>query len=69
MAQWIKDMVLSLLWLRLLLWCMFNPWPQNFCMPWVGASRPPATKKEFCRNRETHILKNVAGVPIMAQWK
>lgn len=26
-AQWIKDLLLSLLWLRSLLWCGFNPWP------------------------------------------
>ena len=25
----VKDLVLSLLWLR------FNPWPENFCMPWA----------------------------------
>ena len=28
-AQWVKDPVLSLFWLRSLLWCRFNPWPQN----------------------------------------
>ena len=32
MAQWLKDPVLSLLWLGSLLWCGFNPWPGNFCM-------------------------------------
>lgn len=26
-AQQVKDLVLSLLWLRLKLWCGFNPWP------------------------------------------
>ena len=26
----VKDLVLSLLWLWLLLWCMFDPWPGNF---------------------------------------
>ena len=29
MAQGIKDLVLSLLWLG------FDPWPGNFCMPWM----------------------------------
>ena len=29
----IKDLALSLLWLRLLPWRGFNPWPRNFCMP------------------------------------
>ena len=25
LAQWVKDLVLSLLWFR------FDPWPRNFC--------------------------------------
>ena len=38
MVQWVKDLVLflqqlrSLLWLRLLLWRRFDPWPGNFHM-------------------------------------
>ena len=28
----LKILALSLLWLRLLLWCRFDPWPRNFCM-------------------------------------
>ena len=32
MAPQIKDLALSLLWLWLLLWCGFDPWPRNFCM-------------------------------------
>ena len=31
-AQWVKDPVLSLLWLRSLLWGRFDPWPRNVCM-------------------------------------
>ena len=27
MAQWVKDPVLLLLWLRSLLWLRFDPWP------------------------------------------
>ena len=30
MAQWVKDSVLSLQWLRLLLWLGFNLWPRKF---------------------------------------
>ena len=26
-AQWVKDLAYSLLWLDLMLWCKFNPWP------------------------------------------
>ena len=29
MVQWVKDLALSLLWLRLLLWHRFDPWPGN----------------------------------------
>ena len=32
MVQQVKDPVLSLLWLGLLLWYRFDPWPWNFCM-------------------------------------
>ena len=35
MAQQLKDSTLSLLWLGLLLWREFDPWPGNFCMPHV----------------------------------
>lgn len=28
-----KDPVLSLLWLKSLLWYKFDPWPEKFCMP------------------------------------
>ena len=29
MAQQVRDPMLPLLWLRLLLWCGFDPWPGN----------------------------------------
>lgn len=32
-AQWIKDLVLSLL------WCGFESWPEKFCMPAVVAKK------------------------------
>ena len=35
LAQWAKDLALSLLWHGLLLWLKFNPWPGNFHMPWA----------------------------------
>lgn len=34
-AQGVKDPELSLLWLRLLSWHGFNPWPGDFHVPWV----------------------------------
>ena len=32
MVQQVKDLVLSLQWLRSLLWCRLDPWPGNFRM-------------------------------------
>ena len=29
----VNDLVVSLLWLRSLRWCSFDPWPGNFCIP------------------------------------
>ena len=34
MAQQVKDLVLSLQWLRLLWWYRYHLWPRNFHMPW-----------------------------------
>ena len=35
LVQQVKDLSLSLLWFRSLLWHGFSPWPGNFHMPWV----------------------------------
>ena len=42
MAQWVKDLVLSPLWLRLLLWLGFDLWPRNTCK----LQEQPKRKKE-----------------------
>ena len=34
MAQWVKDLALSLLWLWLQ-WRRFDPWPKKFHMLWA----------------------------------
>ena len=39
MTQWVKDPVLSLLWLWTLMWCGFSPWPRNLHMLWVQPSK------------------------------
>ena len=44
MAQEVKDIALSLLWLWLQLWCGFSPWPGNFCM--VRTRQKKKRKKE-----------------------
>ena len=39
MVQWVKDLVLSLLWLWPQLWLRFDPWPGNFHMPRVEQNK------------------------------
>ena len=46
-AQQVKDPALSLLQLRWLLWCGFDPWPRFFCMPWVWPKRKKNIVGEF----------------------
>ena len=36
---------MSLLWLRLLLWCRFDPWPWNFHVPCWGQAKKERTKE------------------------
>ena len=55
MAQWVKDLALSLLWFRLLLWHRFDPWPWNFFIP-------TKTWSKMCNLNLSH------GVPVVAQW-
>ena len=49
-AQQVKDLALSLQWPGSLLWCWFDPWPRNFCMP---QAQPKQTNKKV-------ISKNIA---------
>ena len=37
-AQWVEELVLSLLWLRSLLWHGFDPWPRE-CPHAVGEAK------------------------------
>ena len=41
MAQWIKDLVLSLPWFWLQLWSGFHPSSGNFCMPQEWPKKAP----------------------------
>ena len=52
MAQWVKDMALSLEWLGSLLWLGFDPWPRNF-----HVSQAWPKKKKKTRNREKIEMK------------
>ena len=40
----VKDLALSLLCLRLLLWCGFKPLPGNFCAPWAQKKKKKKNK-------------------------
>ena len=52
MAQQVKDLASSLLWLWLLLWRGFDPWPGNFGM----RQAQPETKTEAPQNRNVAEL-------------
>ena len=54
MAQWVKDLVLSLLWCRLLLWHKFHPWPWNFvgCGVWPKKEKRQQNKAEESKIKE-----------------
>ena len=46
MAQWVKDLALKLLWLWLLLWNRFGPWPGNFHMLYYQKKEKEEGKEE-----------------------
>ena len=49
-TQWVKDLVLLLLWLWLLQWCEFSHWPANFHMLWAWSKK----KKKIQPSQRTH---------------
>ena len=55
-AQWVKDLVLALLALRLLLWRRFKPWPKNFCMLQAW----PTNKQTHTHTHKKKTKKNSA---------
>ena len=58
-AQQVKDPVLSLMWLRLLLWHRFDPWSRHFHMPWVWPSiHQSITQKQTNKIRTSKIQLN-----------
>ena len=57
----VKD-PLSLLWLESLLWHGFDPWPRNFCMPWVQYKKKKERKEER-KKRKGFLRLSEADVP------
>ena len=53
-AQWVKDLALSLLWLRSLLWYKFDLWSGNFHMLKVRPNQTPTKKKQ--RKKENSVM-------------
>ena len=43
MALWVEDSELSLL------WCVFDPWLGNFCMPWVWPKKKKKKKNKYAK--------------------
>ena len=54
-VQWVKDPMLSLQWLRSLLWHRFNPWPANFHMPWGW----PKERKNLLKEQEKKMTREI----------
>ena len=69
MAQWVKDLLLSLKPLGSLLWRGFDLWPRHFHMLWL---QPKKTQRcSHCGSAEmnpTGIHKNVGSISGLAQW-
>ena len=63
--QLVKDPALSLLWVGLLLWCRFSPWPGNLCMPLVQGKKREKKfdwintklKRKWKKHRKINIRK------------
>ena len=69
MAQWIEDLALSLLWLRSLLWCGFDPWPRNYCMPqaWLKIKPRVPVVAQWVNNLPS-IHEEAGLIPGLSQW-
>ena len=68
MAQWVKDLVLSLLWLRSLLQHRFDPQPGNFRMPRVRPKKQQQktkiqkSNKKYSRSKKEGLTKATLGL-------
>ena len=58
MVQWVKDPALSLQGLGSLLWCMFDPWPGKFHMPWEYKKKKKKEMKYEYSVFSSHTPKN-----------
>ena len=62
-AQWVKDLVLSLQWLRSILQYRFNPQPRGSCMPWVQQKKKSsAINIYYQHNQKKSFLKSTFNI-------
>ena len=55
-TQWMKDPVLSMLWLQSLLWRRFDPWPRNFHMMQVRPKKINMHTNIFLKREKRHFI-------------
>jgi len=70
-TQWVKDLALSLLWLRLLLWRGFSPWLGNFCMEWAKPKKKKKRGVPFVAQWLMNLTRNhedAGSIPGLDQW-
>ena len=65
MAQRVKDLALLLLWLGLLLWHGYDPWPQEILHAWGMAQKTP--QKMYNGKNYSIVLKDIHKE--LNQWK
>ena len=59
MARQVEDLAVPLMWLGLLLWLGFSPWPGNFCMLWAWPKKKKALG--ICAQRGIDIVQSRCG--------
>ena len=70
MARCIKNPGLSFSWLRLLLWCKFDPWPWNFHMlqAWPKRKKEKRKKKKRSGAKHEKVLNSIINKPRFHCW-
>ena len=63
--QWVKDLALSLQWLRSLLCLGFDSWPGNFHMPWTQPKKPPKISFIIQPSITTELLSSFNSILVL----
>lgn len=59
-AQWVKDLVLLLLWHRSKLWLRLGPWPGNVHMLWMWLKKKKKKAYNWCK--DIHVVSVIQGL-------